>query len=163
MSPETQLQNEVIFLIQDFIKVYNNKGMRASGKWANNLEGEVTPSSGRLRAQIFGLDYSQQLEVGRLPNKVEKGSKQEKSMIAFLAYGSIAQWVKDKNISILAWLIARKIVREGWDRREHGGVGIVKDVFTPRRIQSIINNVGEAYIDSFTTVIIKTLKDGISK
>lgn len=163
MTTKQTLENEVIFLIRDLIKVYDQKGMRASGNWARNLEGVVTTSESKLQAKILGLDYSEQLEYGRKPNNVEKGSKKEKSLIAFLAYGKIAQWVKDKNVSITAWLVARKIVREGWDRQGYGGVGIVKDVITPKRIQKIIDVIGEYYIYDFSEMVIKIFKDGINR
>lgn len=159
MNPRQVLNNEANMLIDDFIRVYDSKGMRASGRWAESLRQEVEVTETNLKMSILGEDYTQQLESGRRPNNVTRGSDQERRLIAFLAYGSIGQWVIDKGVDIPAWLVAQKIVREGWDRRDHGGLGIVSDVFTPQRIQSIIDKIGLGYIEEFTDIIIKQLRD----
>jgi hypothetical protein len=61
------------------------------------------------------------------------------------------------TISSLAFLIARKIGREGW-KPKAGTVDIVDSVVTPERIQQMLNNVGAVYLDNFTNTIINYLK-----
>jgi hypothetical protein len=158
MNSEQILFKEFDSLRVDLIKAYDAKGMRASGKWADSLEIEVSP----LSAIISGLDYTQQLETGRGANNGSSG----KSWNTTLA--DIEQWIKDKGItpreqnmkvSTLAYLIARKIWREGWNRQGYGGVELISEVVTDARIQSIINKVGEVTMIEYTTEIIKSIKN----
>jgi hypothetical protein len=136
------LKEEFDLIKADLIKRYNEKGMRASGNWANTLEVQVKGIS----AQLIGEKYSEQLEFGR------KAGKQPPSK-------AIEQWIRDKglasriegkiSISSLAFLIARKIAREGWRRQSYGGVELISEIVTPERIQAIINRVSAEYIPAF--------------
>jgi hypothetical protein len=136
------LKEEFDLIKADLIKAYDAKGMRASGNWANSLEVNVRG----LSATLVGEKYSEQLEFGR------KAGKQPPSE-------AIEQWIRDKglssriegNISIssLAYLIARKIAREGWKRDGYGGVDLISQVVTPQRMQSIIDRVTTEYIPVF--------------
>lgn len=153
MSSEI-LSKEFESLKADLIKAYDAKGMRASGKFADSLEVKVNG----LTAQIWGEDYAQQLETGRRAGR-------------FPPINAIEQWIRDKgianriqgNISIssLAFLIARKIAREGWKREEYGGVELISGVITDARIQKIIDEVGDAQALIYTTEIIN-LTNGIN-
>mgnify|MGYP003654729644 FL=1 len=149
MSREEVLQKEFDLLRIDLIKAYDAKGMRASGKWADSLEVESSPLSG----VITGLDYSQQLETGRKAGR-------------FPPISSIEDWIRDKGISTidisissLAFLIARKIAREGWKREDYGGVELITEVVTDARMQSIIDKVGDVYAVEISTDIIKLIKE----
>jgi hypothetical protein len=143
----TILTEEFNLLKLDLIKAYDAKGMRASGNWADSLEVNVT---GGLNAKIIGEKYSEQLEYGR------KSGKQPPSKV-------IEQWIRDKgimqkvtgkiSISSLAFLIARKIGREGWKREGYGGVELIGEVVTPERIQQIIDKVSDSYIPLFENEI----------
>lgn len=135
----------------DLIKAYDEKGMRASGNWEDELEVYTEDNI----AILFGEDYTQQLEDGR------GAGKQPPTAV-------IEQWIYDKGIdaqiqneisvSSLAFLIARKIGREGWNRAEYGGVELVSEIVTPERIQSIIDEVGDEQVLAFTSDIIKLTK-----
>lgn len=140
------LKEEFEFIKNDLIKRYDEKGMRASGDWANSLE---VQTSG-LSVKLLGLSYSEQLEYGR---KAGKQPPRE----------AIEQWIRDKGIasrlegkitvSSLAYLIARKIAREGWRREEYGGVELISEVVTPERIQKIIDRIEATYIPLFANEI----------
>lgn len=141
------LTEEFNLLKEELIAKYDEKGMRASGNWANSLEVTVT---GGLSAKLIGDEYSEQLEYGR------KSGKQPPSQ-------AIEQWIRDKgimsrivgkiSISSLAYLIARKIAREGWRREGYGGVELISEVVTPERIQKIIDRVSDSYIPLFENEI----------
>ena len=136
----------------DLIKAYDEKGMRASGRWADALE---VVQDNPFNVKLLGLEYSKQLESGRSPG-------------GFPPLQEIEQWIRDKNIfatvqgnitiSSLAFLIARKIAREGWKREGYGGVDLLSDVITPQRIQDIINEVGEAQTVAYTTEITNLIR-----
>jgi hypothetical protein len=146
------LSKEFELLKKDLIIAYDAKGMRASGKFADTLEVKVNG----LTAQLWGEDYSQQLETGRKSGR-------------FPPINAIEQWIKDKgiankiqgeiSISSLAFLIARKIARNGWKREEHGGVQLISEVVTDARIQKIINEVGVEQAMIYSTEIIKLTKE----
>jgi len=146
------LSREFELLKKDLIIAYDAKGMRASGKFADTLEVQVTG----LTAKLFGEDYSQQLETGRKAGR-------------FPPINAIEQWIKDKgianriqgeiSISSLAFLIARKIARNGWKREEHGGVQLISEVVTDQRIQNIIDEVGAEQALIYSTEIIKLVNE----
>lgn len=136
----------------DLIQAYDAKGMRASGKFADSLEVVVNG----LNAKLMGENYAEQLEFGRKAGK-------------FPPVSLIEQWIKDKgianrisneiSISSLAFLIARKISREGWNRSEHGGVQLISEIVTDERIQKIINEVGAEQTLIFQSDIINLVKE----
>ena len=142
----------------DLISAYDRKGMRASGKFADSLEVKQTIRG----VQLWGLSYAQQLETGR--RKDGSGTGPEWSN----PKEDIIQWIKDKgianriqgeiSISSLAYLIIRKIRKEGWKREGHGGVELISEVITEQRIQSIIDKVGEEVLIKYTSDIIKMIK-----
>lgn len=152
MSSKQILSKEFESLKDDLIKAYDAKGMRASGNFANSLEVVVNDYS----ATLYGADYSQQLETGR-------------SAGGFPPRNAIEQWIEDKGIasrlngeitkSQLAYLIARKIARQGWNREGYGGVELISEVVTDKRIQKIIDEVGEYYAVTISTDIIKLIKE----
>ena len=135
----------------DFVKKYDELGMRSSGKWANSTEVE----SGEFFGRVLGEPYTEQLVDGRKPGK-------------FPPIQAIEQWIIDKGIvaniegnitvSSLAFLIARKIAREGTKYFQQGGTDLVDAVFTPKRVQEILNRLGESLTMEFTTEIIGQFK-----
>lgn len=151
------LAEEFEKLKAELIVKHDELGMRASGNWANSLEVEVIGK----KAVLSGVKYSEQLEYGRKP-----GGKSGGSSTTFSE--AIEQWIKDKGIanriegeisvSSLAFLIVRKIMKEGWKRENHGGVELISQVVTPERIQQIIDRLSDIYVADFTSDIISFLK-----
>ena len=149
-------------LKDDLIKAYDEKGMRASGKWADALE---VVQDNPFNVKLLGLEYSQQLEHGRSANNGSSG-KDWKS-----ALEDIQEWILNKNIfatvegnitlSSLTYLITRKIWREGWNRAGFGGVQLLSDIVTLQRIQDIINEVGEAQAVVYTTEIQNIIREAV--
>lgn len=151
------LDREFNLLKVDLIKAYDAKGMRASGKSAESLEVTTTTNSSKLTGDsTWGA-----LEGGRSPST--NGSKPGKLI------DQIKQWIIDKGIvsdikndqdnSSLAFLITRKIHRDGWDRRNHGGINVVSEVVTEKRIQRIIDMVGA----QLTLTLIKRMGDELKQ
>ncbi|MUV02081.1 hypothetical protein GN157_00015 [Flavobacterium rakeshii] len=137
MSSSTAiLKAEFNLLKEELIAKYDELGMRASGNWANTLKVEAESYS----AQITGAAYSEALENGYKPGKQPPSEAIEQWIIA---KGISAQIEGDISISSLAYLIARKIGREGWDRANHGGTELISSVITPQRMQLIIDKVSE--------------------
>lgn len=145
------LDSEFNSIKKELIEKYVELGMKASGKWAESLE-VITQGT---NTKILGEEYTKQLEDGR-------------SSGGFPPIQAIRQWIIDKgivnniageiSISSLAFLIARKIAREGWKRENHGGVNLVSLVITDKRIQSIIDLVGAEATISFTNILTEEFK-----
>jgi|LGVF01.1.fsa_nt_gb hypothetical protein len=129
-------------LSAEIVAKYNEKGMRASGQFAETINVEATDSSGAIWAE----DYSQQLEEGRPPTSGSgNGSLLDR----------IKQWISDKGISSsdisedsLAYLITRKIHRMGWNRSGYGGVNLISEVLTPQRLDKLFNDLSSEIIDN---------------
>jgi hypothetical protein len=133
-------------LKNDLIKAYDAKGMRASGKFAD----ELVVESGIDSVKLIGEKYAEQLQYGRRAGKRPP-------------IEAIKQWIKDKGIvsnikndannSSLAFLIARKIGQQGWNRQGYGGVNLIDEVITKNRIQDIINKVGAELTLTFVSTL----------
>ena len=157
MTPQETLSKEMEKLQLEFLAKYKEKGMEASGDWGRSLETVVNQSDdGLLTGSVKAFDYSQQLETGRKPGR-------------FPPREAIENWIKEKglasriegqiSVSSLAFLIARKIANEGWDRKRYGGVELISEVATPQRMQEIIDKVGQSYIVLITSEVTKTFKE----
>lgn len=138
------LQAEFEGIKNELIAKYDEMGIRTSGNWAENLEVEIT-KDGVTLSEPYSLEE-------------RKPGKQPPSE-------TIEQWLKDKGIATrlekeisvtsLAFLIARKIGREGWKRN---GTPLVSSIITPERIQEIIDKISEDQLNSFTTTILTYFK-----
>lgn len=144
------LAAEFELLRSELIARYETLGMKASGNWADSLEVQVSENS----AVLLAAPYSDQLEYGRKPGKQPPSA-------------AIEQWIKDKGIagriegdisvSSLAFLIARKIARQGWNREQYSGTELISSVITPQRIQQIIDKASQEELEQFTSNIIVQL------
>jgi hypothetical protein len=147
MSNATELlAAEFELLKADIISAYRASGQAVSGKWADTVTVEATPNG----YSITAADYINGRGPGKPPpsKAIEEWLQQK---------GIAARLEKNMTISSLAFLIARKIGREGW-KPKAGTVDIVDSVVTPERIQRMLDNVGAVYLDNFTNTIINYLK-----
>ena len=154
MTTQEVLNNEFGKLQQDLIAKYNSLGMRSSGRWANELVYETNDHS----ATLWGAGYTDQLVNGRSPGRQPP-------------IKDIEQWIISKgiqplnakmSISTLAFLIARKIGREGTKYFQQGGTDLISDIITPQRVQEILDRVVEYNVSQFSKRIESILKN-ISK
>ena len=146
------LQEEFDSLRSDLIVAYDAKGMRASGNFAESLDVIIGDSF----AELWGDEYAEQLEYGRNSG-------------GFPPLKDIEDWILDKGVftavleeiklSSLAYLIARKIAEQGWNRQQHGGVGLISEVITEKRLQMIIDRFGEAELINFSSDIINIFSE----
>ena len=140
----------------DLILLYEAKGMRASGVFADSLE--VVSKQNVI--QLYGLDYAEQLQFGR-----EAGSYPNIEAIKkwIIDKGVFAEALQKMKISSLAFLIARKIALFGWKRERYGGVDLISEVITPERINDIINKIGVSETVKLTSEIYDYYNQTISK
>ena len=136
----------------DLIELYDAKGMRSSGKWADSLE----VIAGEDTVKLIGEEYSQQLETGRKAGKFPPISDIKKWIIDKGVFISALQTI---SLSSLAFLIARKIANSGWKRERFGGIELISTIVTDERIQKIIDEVGNVKIIQVTTEIIRLINE----
>ena len=136
-------------LKQELIASYDAKNMRASGSFAESLEVRETERG----AQLWGAHHSIQLEYGRGTTKTSTASSPTLKE-------QILKWIHDKGIQpvdisveSLAFLITRKIHREGWNRSGYGGIGLISGIITDERIDQIIQKYKESINAEYVAVI----------
>lgn len=127
MDVKKILSEELESLRKRIIANHEAAGQVASGRTRDSLRVEATDDEGIL----FGRYPFGTLETGRKPGKVPKG---------FAAI--IEQWVKDKGINpekpkSFAYLVARKIAREGTELYRSGKTEDIYSSEIPRTIESI--------------------------
>ena len=146
MSSITKLlAAEFELLKAEVIAKYEASGMDVSGKWASTIVVQQLPNGFSLVAD----DYINGRGPGKPPPSVaiEAWIKQK---------GIAAKLEKGMSVQTLAYLIARKIAREGWKPKpEHQN--IIDGLVTPQRIQQILDKVGQVYVTEFTTTLINLL------
>lgn len=140
----------------DLILLYKAKGMRASGAFADSLE--VVSKQNVI--QLYGLDYAEQLQFGRVAGSYPNIEAIKKWIID---KGVFAEALQKMKISSLAFLIARKIALFGWKREQYGGVDLISEVITPERINDIINKIGVSETVKLTSEIYDYYNQTISK
>jgi hypothetical protein len=145
MSSENEkvLLEEMEALKADIIQFYNASGKRVSGEFENGLEIKSNGTS----ASLFGYVYL----AGRIAGKQPP-------------IAAIEKWIIQKGItpieakmktSTLAYLIARKIAREGTSKENH--LHIYDEVITPQRIDSILEKLNQINVTAFINEITITI------
>ncbi len=155
MTSEQVFKIEFDKLKADIGAEYERLGMRASGQFKEELEVQVTPTTGK----ILGLPYALQLDEGRKPTTSGGDGKLLKAIKKWVVDKGVVNNIKgDISVSSLAFLITRKIHREGWKREGHGGVNLVSNIVTDKRMQDIIDKIGNAMTLSFVSKLEKEFK-----
>ena len=93
---------------EDYVK----QGLKASGRWSRSLTEKVAETEKGYRATLTGEDYTEYMVNGRRPNQNQDPDALRR-WAGYMGNGSIAQWVKDKGLSISPFAVAYKIAREG--------------------------------------------------
>lgn len=112
------VSSELEALKQRIIENHRSAGQVASGRTIASLKVEITGDGGVL----WGRSAFGTLETGRKPGKVPAGF-----------WKIIRQWMDDKGIQVekpdsFAYLVARKIAREGTQLFRNGGRS---DIYSP--------------------------------
>ena len=146
MTTDEVIKEEIDAIMSDIIDVYERSGRKASGQFEEGLEVVYSP----FKAVIKGFVYL----AGRGKTK-KKGKAGEPTV-----QQQILKWLKIKGIrpieegmklKSLAFLIARKIHKEGTKRSEW--LKIYEQVITPERVNSIIERISELNVNRLITQI----------
>lgn len=131
--PEDIIARACNAAIEVLIDKYDSLGMRASGKWADELVYEIQ----QHRAVIKGMDYTQFLTHGRPPSE------------AMPPVDAIYQWMLDKQTFAgektrsRAWAIAKSIQASGTSWYKAGGSDLLEVINEPRVQEEFARIVGE--------------------
>lgn len=141
MSNEEIIREELEAVAEEAKQIYISSGKRVTGNWLKGL----TVESGRNEGTLFSYRYLAGRGRTRNPNDGSPTLVQR-----------LTQWIKDRGIkpreenmkiSSLAYVMARKIHREGTKKSNH--LQVFEEVLTPERIQTIIDRVTTFNVDSF--------------
>lgn len=133
---------------QDIIANHERAGQVASGKTRNSLSVEVVSDTTSATATMYGRKYFAALETGSAPWK-NQYRHPPKPFVE-----TIAKWMTDKGINgVSAYLVARKIMREGSKLYRDGGR---QDIFSPV-MEDIEQRIDAELSSIFETITTKTL------
>lgn len=145
---EVMLQEVFEQAKRDIIANHERAGQVASGKTRDSLRVEVTSDTTSATATMYGRKYFAALETGSAPWK-KQYKHPPKPFVE-----TIAKWMVDKGIEgVSAYLVARKIMREGSRLYRDGGR---KDIFTPV-MEDIEERIDAQLSSIFETITTKTL------
>lgn len=141
----------------ELIKNYHGFGLKASGKWENDLESYIEENKNGIKFGIKGAYYTYWMENGRGPTSEGKRGR---------LYGIILNWVKQKGISTsklsqksFAWVVAQKIDREGIKvpNRFNPG-GLVETSISNTLIEKLKTEISVVYQQRLKSDVILILK-----
>ncbi len=139
--------------IPDLVKSYDDKGLRASGEYANELKATVVVNGTKIRATITGPIQSIFMEDGRGPNR--DTSHQAVKNLGW----HLKQWVADKGIDVNPYAAAHKIVNEGIQvPNSHNPGGVISDVINEEWFEKLYQVIGEDAIQSIQSDVLKQFK-----
>ena len=145
---EVMLQEVFEQAKRDIIANHERAGQVASGRTRDSLSVEVTSDTTSATATMYGRKYFAALETGSQPWK-----KQYKHPPRPFV-DTIQRWMDDKGIEgVSAYLVARKIMREGTKLYRDGGR---QDIFTPV-MEDIEQRIDAQLSSIFETITTKTL------
>lgn len=140
------------------INKYDALGLRASGQWAQSLEDKAELDNTGILATMTGEDYTGAIAYGRSPNQ-DQSEAAIKSWVGWAGSTFLADWVKDKGLSISPYAVAYKIARQGWEvPNAHNRGGLLDEVVNEKRIQILKDRLGEFFTTTIMDTMIKNLK-----
>ncbi|MEW5675552.1 hypothetical protein ABGT15_04505 [Flavobacterium enshiense] len=141
---EKILAEEMELLKAEILGVYNASGKRTSGEFEEGLEIQVNGDSATLLGYLYlgGRAAGKQPPISAIEKWIEaKGIKP----------------IEDKmKVSTLAYLIARKIAREGTNPENH--LYIYDEVITPERIEQILDRLNKINVTAFVNEVSVTIQ-----
>ncbi len=145
----------------DLIKNYSKLGLKASGQWPKGLDGFIKHNTSNIKVGMFGYRYTGALENGRKKTR-STAAKGNPTLVEI-----IRKWIDDKGLTPkkgstkdkMASGIAYNIHKNGIKvPNKHNKGGLVTDVVTKARLETLVKDIGNATIKDFKSKIIKELK-----
>ena len=136
------------------------KGIRASGESAKSLKSKVSEKGDISRGILTGRDYFLQQEEGRGPTP--QGARKSQPTLK----DNIRKWIDFKGIGSgktrkekegIAFVIARKIHQEGWNKNG-ARLDITKIIKEEKK--SLVKSTLGLSVDRFRSDILRAFRDG---
>jgi hypothetical protein len=137
---DTIIKEELEAIKADIIALYNASGKRTTGEFENGLEIKYQPNAATLSGYVY--------LAGRAAGKQPPIQAIEKWLIA----KGITPIESKMKISSLAYLIARKIAKEGTKKENH--LQIYNQIITPERIEKILERLNKVNVTAFANEVI---------
>jgi len=139
--------------IRGLIDSYDQKGLRASGKYARELQSVITSSGTNINAKITGPPESYYMEHGRGPNRVQ-------NLQAVRSMGwHLQKWVQDKGIQVNPYAAAHKIVYEGIRvPNPFNPGGVISDVINDNWFKELFKILRSEIVTYIKSDVLKQLK-----
>lgn len=144
--------------LKALITSYETEGRKASGNWANQLEGVNERKGDSIIVTILGEKYTGAFETGRKPN-TDQSPEAIKRWVGWAGNTIIADWVSDKGLSINPFAVAYKLATKGVEIPNRFNTGdMVGRTINDSRIKELIKAVGFAQSVELTSDVIRRLK-----
>lgn len=127
----------------DILQLYSSSGKKTTEEFVKGLQIEHNG----LTAVLKGYTYLGGRRAGKQPPI--------KAIEDWIKAKGIKQLEDKLSISSLAFLIARKIAKEGTDKERH--LQVYSQVITPERIQRILDRVSQLNANAFVQEVVLTI------
>ena len=138
------IKEEIESILADILTVYNNSGRRASGEFEEGLEAIYEPYKATIKGYLYLAGRGKTKKKG----KAGEPTVQEQ-ILTWLKVRGIKPIKEKTSLKSLAFLIARKIHKEGTKRSSW--LKIYEQVITPERINSIIDRISTLNVNRIIT------------
>ena len=153
MAALDKINEELERVKKDLIKSYDEKGLRASGRFAKELESFSRETKDGYSFGILGVDYSGALQGGRIKNR-NQSPEGLKAFVGWAGSTFLKQWVKDKGLTISPFAVAWKIAREGVRvPNQYNKGGVLSDVLNAKTIEPFMEIIKFAHVEELRSDI----------
>lgn len=129
------IREEMEALKADIIAQYEAGGKKTSGEFQQGLQIKYSPNQASLEGYVY--------LAGRKAGKMPPVSAIER----WIVQKGISPIEKELKVSSLAYLIARKIAKEGTNKENHQY--IYDEIITPERIETILERLNQVNVNWF--------------
>lgn len=141
----------------DLINNYNRMGLRASGKFARDLEPIVSEGQLSVKAYMLSAKHAYFMENGRGATKNPGNGNLREIIRAWIDNKGIVPRLISKDS--LAFLITRKIHNEGIKvPNKYNSGGVISNVITNERIENLIQEIKPIFSKNIKSETIKVFK-----
>lgn len=160
MSVRTKIDAALIDLQRELVLNYDKLGLRASGKWANELENFYNETGNGYRFGILGASYSDIMENGRRPNK-KQNKESLRKWVGWAGSTFLKDWVDNKGLTISPFAVAWKIAREGVKvPNAFNSGGLVTDVINEQSVEQFAEIIRFDVIESISSEVKGVFSNG---
>jgi hypothetical protein len=158
MTNKTIIQDWVNDAAMDLIKNYDKLKLRASGKFARDLETKIENEGSNWKIKFLSSSHSYFMLKGRAKNK-NQTKEGLKAWVGWAGSTFLADWVRDKGVKASPFAVAYKIARSGINVPNRFNRGtLISDVFTEKRVGDLLNSLRDQTLSQVKVDLKQTLQ-----